>query len=356
MIAASRAIRRRKPKRRGAIALLAAILIGVLLIAAAISIDIAYMQYTRSELRAATDAAARAAGEALSRTDDIALARNAAKNAALQNLVGGRPLVLDDQQIVFGNSQEEDNGRWAFVPNVEPYNSVQVRGAREGTGAAGEVELFFGGLLGVRSFAPEFHAAVVKGDFLQRDFAVIVDRSGSMNSSAGGGQSRWGALRAALAGFFEALDETRDEEPVGLASYSSSSTVDQWLEENYSGTQGTLSRLRVGGWTNIHSGIMNGRSILNDTGRYREDAKKIMVVMTDGHHNRGPEPVLAANLAAREGIEIYTITFSSGADTNRMIAVANATGGKHYHAPSAAALKQVFLQVVQDSAGIHFIQ
>lgn len=343
-------------RRRGAIAILACVLLVILLMAAAVSIDLAYMQLTRSQLRAATDAAARAGGEALSRTDDITLARNAAKNAALQNLVGGKALALDDKQIVFGNAAPDRNGRFAFTPGATPFNSVQVLGDRSKESASGEVELFFGRMLGNPSFAPSVASTVVKGDFLERDFAVVVDRSGSMNSSAGKRGSKWKALRAALVGFFKALNDTRDDEKVGLASYSNSSRIDEWLRRKYDGTQSTLKQIKVGGSTNIHAGIMDGRKILNDPGRRRSDANKIMVVMTDGKHNRGPEPVKAAKLAARDGIEIYTITFGKGADVKRMKDVAKTAGGKHYHAPTAEALEKVFLQVVQDSAGIQFIQ
>ena len=344
------------PRRRGAIAVLACVLLVVLLMGAAVSIDLAYMQFTRSQLRAATDAAARAGGEALSRTDDITLARTAAKNAALQNVVAGQALTLADNQIVFGNAVVNQHGRYSFAAGVEPFNGVQVVGDRSQNSAAGEVELFFGKLLGTTSFAPSLASTVVKGDFVERDFAVVVDRSGSMRSPAGNRQSKWQALRSALNGFFRALDETRDDEMVGLASYATNSRLDQWLQLDYAETQSILANIRVRGWTNIYAGINDGRRILNDTTRQRPDAKKILAIMTDGKHNRGSEPILAANLAAQENIEIYTITFGNSADIPRMRAIANATGGKHYHAPSAAALEQVFLQVVQDSGGIQFIQ
>lgn len=346
----------KRRRRKGAIALLACVLLVGLLLAAAVSIDLAYIQLTRGQLRAATDAAARAGGEALSRTEDVTLARNAAKNAALQNIVGKTPLVLEDNQIVFGNAVTDHDGRYQFVSGGEPFNSVQVLGDRSKTSQAGEVELFFGRVLGKTSFEASIQSTVVKGDYVERDFAVVVDRSGSMNSSAGNRQSKWNALRAALVGFFQALNDTRDDEKVGLASYSNSSQLNQWLALNYSTTQSILGHIRVRGSTNIYSGIMDGRRILNDPVRHRSEAKKIMVVMTDGQHNRGPEPINAARLAAQDNIEIYSITFGHTADVTRMRAVANETGGKHYHAPTASALEQVFLQVVQDSGGIQFIQ
>ena len=67
--------------------------------------------------------------------------------------------------------------------------------------------------------------------------------------------------------------------------------------------------------------------------------------MTDGLKNRGREPVLAANDAALQNIVINTVTFSDEADFARMRAVADATGGKHYHAPDAAALERIFREI-----------
>ena len=70
-----------------------------------------------------------------------------------------------------------------------------------------------------------------------------------------------------------------------------------------------------------------------------------MVLMTDGRHNTGPEPVLSARRAATENIVIHTVTFSSEADFTRMRDVANETGGQHFHAPDAAALEQIFREI-----------
>jgi Flp pilus assembly protein TadG len=54
----------RNTDRKGAMLVLVAITMILLVIAAAFSIDVAYMQLTRTELRTSTDAAARAATEA----------------------------------------------------------------------------------------------------------------------------------------------------------------------------------------------------------------------------------------------------------------------------------------------------
>src|SRR5262245_52762788 len=119
----------RKP-RKGAIVVLVAVMIIVFLASVAFSVDVSYMQLTRTKLRSATDAAARAAGEGLSREQDIDLARQAAKDIAAANMVAGEPLLLDDTDIVFGKSTQLSSGAWGFTPNAEPINAVRVFGRR----------------------------------------------------------------------------------------------------------------------------------------------------------------------------------------------------------------------------------
>ena len=57
-----------------------------------------------------------------------------------------------------------------------------------------------------------------------------------------------------------------------------------------------------------------------------------MILMTDGIHNLGTEPIISASNAAKKDIVIHTITFSDDADIKRMKDVAAATGGQHFHA------------------------
>lgn len=70
-----------------------------------------------------------------------------------------------------------------------------------------------------------------------------------------------------------------------------------------------------------------------------------MILMTDGIHNTGPEPILSARVAAEKGIVIHTVTFSVEADIPRMRDVAAATGGQHFHADDQADLIAIFRQI-----------
>lgn len=58
-------------RRQGAMLVLICVMIFAFMVTVAFSVDIAYMHLVKSELRTATDAAAKAAAEALARTQDI---------------------------------------------------------------------------------------------------------------------------------------------------------------------------------------------------------------------------------------------------------------------------------------------
>ncbi len=165
-----------RKSRAGTIVVMLAVLLPVLLAIAAFSVDISYMQLTRGELRAATDAAARAAGECMSRTQDVDLARLAAQNTASANRVGGKPLLLRDEEIIFGNASFA-NSTWSFTPNGTPFNSVHVTGSRTASSLAGGVDLFFGRAIGTADFQPSLSTTVVR---LDRDICLVLDRSSSM--------------------------------------------------------------------------------------------------------------------------------------------------------------------------------
>ncbi len=357
--------------RRGAIVVLAALMMIVFLASVAFSVDVAYMQLTKIKLRSATDAAARAAGEGLSRAQDTAYARQAAKDIAAANLVGGQPLLLDDSDIIFGNSSQQGSGAWAFTPNGEPINAVRVNGRRTREAPSGSVPIFFGRVFNVFDFQPIQAATVVR---LDRDICLVVDRSSSMKlyltdtaptMSTGDSRfcqppnmalSRWGALSVAVQRFIDALATTPQSEFVALASYGSTYTacsvsnnasdINKPLTENHAevtSAMATLSAKKFNGATNIAAGINRGIEVLTSASA-RPYAAKTMVLMSDGAYTQGTQPSLVAPNAAAQDIIIHTITFGE-ANPTEMQAIADATGGNHYIAPDAAALQDIFEEI-----------
>ena len=170
-------------------------------------------------------------------------------------------------------------------------------------------------------------------------------------------RSRWGALNIAMEAFLVELDKTPQDEHVALVSYSSNtkecgftyniSDINSDLVSNYNTIRNVMKDLSskpVKGRTAISAGIDDGIKVLTGK-KIRPFAVKTMVLMTDGIHNLGPEPILSAQVAATKDIVIHTITFSSDADIERMEAVAAATGGRHFHAPTAEDLVRIFKEI-----------
>ena len=370
---ASRAQRKRRLRRSrgGAILVLIAICLPVIVIMAAFAIDTAFMQLVRTELRTATDAASRAGAKVLSIAQTEPAARAAAVDAASRNLVAGDPLQLVNADIEVGmTSQASSTSRFVFTPGGPLLNAVRVNGRRTNGSASGPVGLFFGGVMGVGEFEPTHLATSSQ---LDRDICLIVDRSGSMmrdlvsrNIPSGSNcspphptLSRWGVLAIAVEAFLAELGNTAQEETVGLVSYASAanlcglryttSDINSDLTLDYNqirGEMGAIGANPVRGRTSISAGIDNGRRVLTGS-RTRPFAIKTMVLMTDGRHNTGREPLLSARECADDDITIHTITFSAEADLRRMIDVANATGGQHHHAPDAASLIQIYREIAK---------
>ncbi len=153
----SRTIGRRVsyPKdRRGAMIPLIALLLPVLIIFIGFSVDLAHMQNTRLEIRVATDSAARAAATKLSFSDSTGLALTEAKRIASLNRVNGKPLQLDDSDVIFGRSTKNSANQWVFTPGATPQNSVRIVGRRTTGSLGGAVPLYFGAFIGRTHFEP----------------------------------------------------------------------------------------------------------------------------------------------------------------------------------------------------------
>lgn len=357
-----------RSSRRGGMLVLIAICLPIFIMAAAFAVDVAYMQLTRTELRTATDAAARAGAKTLSMSQNQNTARAAAVAAAAQNKVAGVPLLLTNNQIQIGRgAQSNSTSRFSFTQGGSQPNAVRVTGRRTSSSAAGPVGLLLGRVLGVETFEP---VSVATSTQLDRDICLVVDRSGSMmwsvdGSNISGGacakpnmsRSRWGGLYTAVDAFLAELDHTLQEEQCALVSYSSfdiscsfictTSDINAPLDFNYQQIRNQMNNLSsraVKGGTAIGAGIDNGVAVLTSN-RVRPFAVKTMVVMTDGLHNSGGDPVVAARKAAEKNITINTVTFSHEADITRMKRVAEATGGKHFHAANSAALEAIFREI-----------
>lgn len=322
-------------ERRGAVSVLVAALMIAFLAMVAISIDTAYLHLSRTELRAATDAAAQAASVTLARSQDVTMARDAGMVIAKKNFVGGKPLVLNQANFIFGNSSRNSSGKFVFTPNQTPFNGVKVIVDLSAGGSTSGVNLFFSEFHGVKVFQPKQEAI---STYLERDIVVVIDRSGSM-----AGQ-KYADLCASLDVFVATLNETITKEHLGLASYDSIASVDVGYTTDLEKIPAAARAKTPGSGTSISAGMEAGFTIMQ-TGRSKLFVERAMVVMTDGQHNTGQDPIINANQIAADGATIHTITFGDGADKSRMQKIADIGKGKYLHADNSVELKEAFRDI-----------
>lgn len=329
--------------RAGAILPLLAVVMIILLIAAVFSIDIAYIHVCRSELRTATDAAARAAVEALGREQSQAAAIDAALEIARQNKVAGVGLELSPENIVFGIAQSDIDGAFQFTPGGGggrlPVNAVRVTGTRTAGSPNGPISMLFGPLFGVTEFQPIQTAVAARSD---RDIALVLDVSGSMNL-----QGRMAGLRNALRIFVAELASQQQDIRVSLTVYSTNGRKVVDLTDDLALINSEFDQIPAAGWTAIGEGLQIGLdSLLNDPQR-RLFAQRSILLMTDGIHNRGIHPLPIADQCADAGVQVHTVTFSRDANQSLMIQVAERANGIHAHAVSNEQLEEVFRELAR---------
>lgn len=362
---------RRRAKRQGAIIVLFAVLLPILLVILGFAVDYAYMQKTRNEARVIADLGAKAAADTLARTGgDVSAAIASARLVATNNRVAGSTLNLTNEQIIFGRAVKQSDGTFAINDGQTPFNSVTVRAERATGTPDGPGKLFFGQLYGSPTFEVMQQSS---SSFRDVEVILVLDRSGSMKYDIAGTlpeaeklrrncltpepTSRWVALDRAVSAFLHELDATQVSERVGLVTFASNgsrscnggslsvteSSLDSSLTRDLDSIRSEMRRYNSTVWfggTNIRAGINTARGHFASNGS--PNVEKIIVCLTDGVHNVGDGPMEEATFCKSAEIKIHTITFSDSADEARMLAIANETGGEHFHAPDAATLNRVF--------------
>jgi Ca-activated chloride channel homolog len=386
------------PHRRGATCILVAILLLAFVMAAAVTVDFAQMQLVRTELRSASDAAAKAGAEALARTQNPASAKAAAIQYANANRVGGAAFQLRESDVILGRVSGKSNGAWEFSADTTPYNAVRINARVGGGGLANAVPTFFGGVLGRSTFSTSQQSTAAQQDV---EVCLCLDRSGSMMFDMTGSDwsypsgnprlyasgyypnslyrnycsppdpddSRWEVLVEAIDLFLDEVEKAITRPRTALVTWSNEMTLPYYpnisyqtvrtdhdlptaasfkWSDNRSGIESSLSGLSsmpLGGGTNLAAGIDEAVDVLTGP-RSRTYSSKIMIVLTDGQWNAGREPLLAAQDAARAGITIHTISMLTSTQTV-LSQIAGATGGKYYPTSNEAQLQEAFREIAK---------
>ena len=160
-------------QRKGAVVVMVAVTLVVLLGCAALAVDIGYLYVARAELQRTADAAALAGAEALARGSDTPFGEhlyrediyNQAESYALSNKVLRQGLVLDrNTDITIGYlADPHDRSATVQIVSLGQCNAVQVT-ARRTANNGGEISLFFAPLWGINSSAVGATAIAVLDD------------------------------------------------------------------------------------------------------------------------------------------------------------------------------------------------
>ncbi len=178
---------RRRPPRRGAIIVLTAVLMIVLMALLALSIDTGYMYTMQTELDRSVDAAALAGAASLVEGPDTA--SDKVVEYLVRNPVGDNVGAISNAQLAeFTATFLADHsgdysvaiGNWnATTGQLEP--AAQFPSAVEVSMTYPNLPLFFGRVLGKDSFSVEARAIAM---YQPRDIALVLDYSGSMNDDS----------------------------------------------------------------------------------------------------------------------------------------------------------------------------
>jgi Flp pilus assembly protein TadG len=392
-------------RRRGVIVPLFAIVLPALLLLCCVALNIAQFRMLRTELRVATDASAHAAGRAMSVYQDVDKTIAFAKQVAAMNTVANKPVELTDEQIYFGRSTRKDvNSRYAFTPvSTEDVRSKNVIPNSIGVKAFGDYPVLLPAISGRNTIPLEEKSVATQVD---RDVILVLDKSGSMmtykndedlddvlyslykagkikkseyedarddddfssnvvkklsgdmkeyatdrraSSSEAPRHSRWDQLEKGVDAFFEVIEATDQTEYVGLVLFSSSASLDQKLMSSYSPIKSSVAKVKPSGNTAIGYGMNEGVPELFTSSRARPYATKTIVVLTDGIHNTGTDPVkVAKDIKKKYSVTIHSVTFSNEADIERMKEVAEIGGGKHYHSEDGDDLVPIFREIANN--------
>jgi Ca-activated chloride channel homolog len=228
-------------------------------------------------------------------------------------------------------------------------------------------------------------SAVVTLPTHERTVILAMDTSGSMRATDVE-PSRIGAAQAAAKSFI--ADQPRGTR-IGVVTFAGTAAVAQAPTDNREELFAAIDRFQLQRATAIGSGIlMSLKAIFPDAefdlrswnprrdstaGAPLDQAKSekppfkpvppgsytsaVIVLLTDGQSNVGPDPIESARMAAERGVRVYTVGFGTAEgevirfegwsmrvrlDEATLTKIAEITQGEYYYAGSAADLKKVY--------------
>ena len=138
------------------------------------------------------------------------------------------------------------------------------------------------------------------------------------------------------------LDQSSDHR-IGLISFSNYAQMLVKLDNNSKNLKEGINKLYPKGATAMGDGILIATQSLSEDAR--PDAKKIIILLSDGTSNAGLHPLSAAGIARENDVTIFSVGYGYDADVQTLKAVASVTHGKYYNALTGQDLANAFNKI-----------
>ena len=223
-------------------------------------------------------------------------------------------------------------------------------------------------LLIVALARPQRVVRLAASDRFGIDIVIALDASGSMAAEDFRPRNRFTVAKELIAEFIRG----RTDDRIGLVTFGSRAATRVPITYDRRITEGILDRAELGEHGN---GTAIGHALATSVNRLRtsKTRSRVIILVTDGVNNAGSiDPRVAAQLAARSGIKIYTIGVGSEGpvplpvkrqnpftgqietvythirgelDEPTLSAIASTTGGEFFRATDARALSNVLQRI-----------
>lgn len=243
------------------------------------------------------------------------------------------------------------------------------RGFRVATSALPfALEILALSLLVVALARPQRVVRLADTDRFGIDIVVALDASGSMAAEDFRPRNRFGVAKELIAEFIK----KRTNDRIGIVTFGNRAATRVPITHDRRIAEAMLERSDIGEHGN---GTAIGHALATSVNRLRtsKTRSRVIILVTDGVNNSGSiEPMVAAELAARSGIKVYTIGVGSeGAvpipvkrqnpftgmietiythirgelDEKTLSGIATTSGGEYFRAADAQALSHVLARI-----------